>query len=459
MLVNTAISSKKIDNKATSNTSSAADIGFYEGSLEYFPVPAPPDDNGGLEQDCLTGFTAMKEAYVPSAITKIPNGFFNGCTALEKVTCARNTKSFKKNAASWGTPATCQKIYDTKAVSKWASGSQDDDTGYHPVDVSAYDSTKFAAPAEGYRVAMYELLKSIKDYAIHRNYPGFSIIANGGIGIFMEDESKGWTKDKIKKLAGVVDAVAIEDYYYGSDADYNQTDDKPSPQSVRDDFAPGVDGAKEAGEAVWIIDYCSTPANIQDSQKKCAEGGFQASYQARNRELNYTPLEAMPNQTKNACYGIKSVKNFMALLNPNPDANGQFKDKEDYITQLVNCDADALIIDLYYDSKVITAEDVERLKHKSNGARRMVYCYSSTGEAENYRLYWNVDWETVKPDWIGAVNKNWAGNFKVKYWTEPWKNILIGSRNSYVDIIISLGFDGIFADVIDAYEYFENLKS
>jgi cysteinyl-tRNA synthetase len=78
------------------------------------------------------------------------------------------------------------------------------------------------------------------------------------------------------------------------------------------------------------------------------------------------------------------------------------------------------------------------------------------GEAENYRPYWNSEWSTKMPDWIAEENKDWAGNYKVKYWTDEWKKILFGSRDSYIDTIMRLGFDGLFLDVIDAYDYFEN---
>ena len=44
------------------------------------------------------------------------------------------------------------------------------------------------------------------------------------------------------------------------------------------------------------------------------------------------------------------------------------------------------------------------------------------------------------------------------YWTKSWRDILFGSKDSYLDKILNAGFDGVYLDVVDAYEYFEDLK-
>lgn len=322
-------------------------------------------------------------------------------------------------------------------------------------DVSSYSSTKFKAPTGGYRMAMRDLLKAIRDYAVYRNHPDFGIIAYGGTSIFAADKSQGWTKEKYQQLKGVIDAVIVEAYYYGLNADWDDADDKASPQAIRDDLDKELKGAREIGANTWCVDYCSTETKVKDSQKKCESAGFQASFQASGRDLNYTPTIAMPGQSKAPCFDIRDAKNFVVLLDPNPETNPQFKSKEDYISQLVNCDADALLIDINYDKQILTTEDVYRLKFKSNGARRQVFCYFSVGEAESNRPYFDPKWKNPKPDWVGRVNEDFDDNYNVKYWTEPWRKVLIESDGSYADVIISLGFDGIFAANIDAYENFE----
>ncbi len=79
----------------------------------------------------------------------------------------------------------------------------------------------------------------------------------------------------------------------------------------------------------------------------------------------------------------------------------------------------------------------------------------SIGEAEDYRYYWNENWIANPPDWLAGENPDWEGNYKVKYWYSEWQNIIYGNNSSYLKKIIDAGFDGVYLDIIDAYEYFD----
>ena len=80
----------------------------------------------------------------------------------------------------------------------------------------------------------------------------------------------------------------------------------------------------------------------------------------------------------------------------------------------------------------------------------------SIGEAEDYRYYWQSEWNSNPPSWLDNEDPNWPGNYFVQYWNESWQNIIFGSDESYLDKIINTGFDGVYLDIIDAFEYFEN---
>lgn len=45
------------------------------------------------------------------------------------------------------------------------------------------------------------------------------------------------------------------------------------------------------------------------------------------------------------------------------------------------------------------------------------------------------------------------------YWTKPWRDILFGQSDSYLDKVLAAGFDGVYLDVVDAYEYFEEQEN
>lgn len=41
----------------------------------------------------------------------------------------------------------------------------------------------------------------------------------------------------------------------------------------------------------------------------------------------------------------------------------------------------------------------------------------------------------------------------MKYWETDWQSLIYGSSTSYLDKIIDAGLDGVYLDIIDAYEY------
>lgn len=85
----------------------------------------------------------------------------------------------------------------------------------------------------------------------------------------------------------------------------------------------------------------------------------------------------------------------------------------------------------------------------------MVIAYMSIGEAENYRFYWKQDWKTGSPSWLREENPEWPGNYAVRYWHPDWKKIIYGNSDAYLDRILAAGFDGVYLDKIDVFEYFE----
>jgi cysteinyl-tRNA synthetase, unknown class len=87
----------------------------------------------------------------------------------------------------------------------------------------------------------------------------------------------------------------------------------------------------------------------------------------------------------------------------------------------------------------------------------LVIAYMSIGEAEDYRYYWKSEWNSNKPAWLGKLNPQWPGNFKIQYWIPEWKQIISGNASSYTQKIIDAGFSGVYLDIIDGFEYWESL--
>lgn len=91
----------------------------------------------------------------------------------------------------------------------------------------------------------------------------------------------------------------------------------------------------------------------------------------------------------------------------------------------------------------------------SPGGDKIILCYMSIGQTENYRFYWNPDWPKNPPSWLDEPDPVWAGDYWVRYWDPEWQRIIFGTAESYLDQIIALGFDGVYLDRVDAYQYYE----
>jgi len=158
-------------------------------------------------------------------------------------------------------------------------------------------------------------------------------------------------------------------------------------------------------------------------------------------------VESKPNTKRSR---IRAVKNWGYQLQ---GRNGRRLKAED----LAKSSFDLLVVDYANGDRPWTAKEVEKIARKPDGSRRIVLAYLSIGEAENYRYYWKKAWKDQKPEFLADANEDWAGNFKVRYWLESWQDIIVGkgTRNrSYLDKIVGAGFDGVYLDIVDAYEFF-----
>ena len=118
-----------------------------------------------------------------------------------------------------------------------------------------------------------------------------------------------------------------------------------------------------------------------------------------------------------------------------------------------------VVIDYSCDGiDAFTREEVKAMKKMPDGTDRTVISYFSIGEAEEYRFYWKKEWLVNRPYFLEKENPDWPGNYKVRYWDQSWQHILYGHEGAYLDKIIDAGFDGIYLDIIDAFEHFEDSR-
>lgn len=128
---------------------------------------------------------------------------------------------------------------------------------------------------------------------------------------------------------------------------------------------------------------------------------------------------------------------------------------------------DLVVIDYSADgsqTQQFSAEAITELKD----AGKIVLAYLSIGEAEKVRFYWKRGWARGRqvqkgaPRWLDAANPQFPDNFKVRFWAPGWQRIIFGRAEgrmqSYLDRIVSAGFDGVYLDIVDGYEYWKYTK-
>ena len=273
----------------------------------------------------------------------------------------------------------------------------------------------------------------------------FIVIPQNGIELITIDGEE--TAETDEAYMDAIDGNGQEDLFYGYNAD-----DESTAASERSYLQAFLNKSKAGGNVILVTDYCSTTANVDDSYLLNKNAGY-ISFAAEHRELDNIPGYPNPLHSENAetITSLDEIENFLYLINPE-----NYSTKATFISAVTSTNYDLIIMDLFFtDGSQFTSAETAQLRMKANGGKRLVICYMSIGEAEDYRYYWNADWNIIKPDWIEKENPYWAGNYKVRYWDEDWKDIIYGNENSYTNSILDAGFDGVYLDIIDAFEYFE----
>lgn len=301
-------------------------------------------------------------------------------------------------------------------------------------------------PEDGidYKQEMRDFVIGISQYSKSVK-PGFIVIPQNGIELVTENGEKTG-KPHIAYL-NAIDAVGQEDLFYGYD-----NDDKATPTDVTAYLKTFLVIPLNIGKTILVSDYCSTPSKMTNSYSENNKLNY-ISFAADHRELDNIPAFPDPiyNENSEVISRISEVMNFLYLINP-----VQYSSKDDFISAITSTNYDLLIMDLFFnDGTDFTSDEVDRLRNKANGGKRLVICYMSIGEAEDYRYYWQSKWTNGNPDWLGSENPEWEGNYKVKYWKKEWQDVIYGNDSSYLKKIINSNFNGVYLDIIDAFEYFE----
>jgi cysteinyl-tRNA synthetase len=298
-------------------------------------------------------------------------------------------------------------------------------------------------PNRDFKQDMRDFVQDISAYAKAID-PTFLIIPQNGQELLTANGTENGIPDA--NYTAAIDGVGREDLFYGY-----TNDDIATPISELNYMMAFLDIAESNGVEVLVTDYCWTPSKMNDSYIQNALKGY-ISFAADHRELDNIPTYPTPlyNMSALDITNLSAAQNFLYLINPS-----SFPNKTAFLDAVRATNYDLVLIDLFYEDEQLNQTEITSLKVKANGGARLVIAYMSIGEAEDYRYYWQSAWSTNPPSWVEEENPDWPGNYKVRYWDPNWQSIIFGNNDSYVKKILDVGFNGVYLDIIDAFEYFE----
>ena len=284
--------------------------------------------------------------------------------------------------------------------------------------------------SEIYRNRMRELIREIKK---NTSKDRLLITQNGNELYFKNGKIDS-------KFFAITNGTTQESLYYGDVLRFNV----PTAKGLKNELLELTVPIRKNGKPIFVINYGKGQKKIDFLKKEDLKTKFVSELLP---SLNVDKLyETIEDYNDEDIYSLNEVKNFLCLLNPE-----NFSNIDEYYQALKNTNYDLLLIEVSYNNIFFTEEQIEELKIKNNGGKRLVIAYLSIGEAEDYRFYWNKKWNKKKPNWIVKENENWEGNYIVKYWSPEWKNII----KEYQKKLDEIGVDGYLLDTVDTYQYFE----
>ena len=241
-----------------------------------------------------------------------------------------------------------------------------------------------------------------------------------------------------KSYLDAIDGIAVEDLFY---------DGKPKIDNYRLQMLRKLQKEKQ----VMVSDFITKEEAIETVKTQSAKEKFLLYPRISTNEHYREIPEVVPNENSNDIQKLSDAKNYLYLINP-----ANIRTKRAYLKAIADTNFDMITIDLFFNDEPLTPKDIEQLKKKANGGKRLIISYVNIGAAENWRYYWDRNWQLNDPTWIKKKYVGYEDEFYVEFWHEDWKKIIYGNDGSYLKKILGAGFDGAFLDNVEAYYFLYN---
>lgn len=279
---------------------------------------------------------------------------------------------------------------------------------------------------------MQDFVMDISKYAKGFN-PDFIIIPQNGIELAFNNLNP--EEGLNASYLSAIDGIGVEELYYNG----GYVPDRERISMLR---------LLKPTKKVMVSEYVTGDADISDAYSGNYNEGFIAFVRTQdNYHYRHIP-DTVPDENGNDITRLEQARNYLYLIN-----NEEFASKEEMIEAISATNFDLVLTDLFFNDEEFTSSEVNRLKVKANGGKRLVISYINIGSAESFRYYWKKNWGLHHPLWIKQKYEGYDDEFWVKFWKKDWQEIIYGNDNSYMKKIIGAGFDGAYLDNVEAYYF------
>lgn len=277
---------------------------------------------------------------------------------------------------------------------------------------------------------MQQFVINISNYARKFN-PNFIVIPQNGAELAFKNSNPDL--EICHNYLNAIDGIAIEELFYN---------EKGKPDQYRIDILKNLQKQKK----IIVSEFVKNKEDENKIVLSNQEAGFVPFIRtAENYHYRLIP-ENVINENASDILKLSDVQNFLYFINAD-----DYDTKKELIDKVTATNFDLIVIDLYYLSFPFTKDELNQLKVKKNGGKRLVICYLNIGAAENWRDYWQPEWKKGNPKWLKKNYKGYENEIYVEFWDSNWQNLMFGNDDSYLKKVINAGFDGVFLDNVEAY--------
>lgn len=207
---------------------------------------------------------------------------------------------------------------------------------------------------------------------------------------------------------------------------------------------------KDTGLKLIAVSRCpNAKAFDKAAELSVKDGVLLYAFLQPNKAFRHIRRQPIINENARNIFRVNEAANISLLID-----DSAYPDKAAMIKDIRNSNYDIVVINpLFHEKEPFSANEVNSLKYKKNGARRLIVAEQNISEATSDAYYWHQDWEIDNPSWLRRLSFANKNGIITEYWNINWQRIM----SEYFKSIVMINYDGVFFTGVNNFRYFEKL--